>query len=243
MLRDLEEVLLPAATHWQSPRFFAYFANTGSGAGDPRRAARGRAEPGRDPLAHLTGAAGARGADARLARAAARAAGRSARPPRGHGLDRDDDGPRGGTAREAGGSGRRLLRARALLGREGLPPARARARTVPVDDEFRLRLDALDLSGACAVVATVGTTSTSSVDPVRRGRCLRARGGLAARRPTPGSAAVCPEPPRRLRRLGARRLGRRQPAQVAAHADGLLRSWTRRSDPPRRLQPRAGVPA
>ena len=30
VLRDLDEVLLPAVTHWQSPRFFAYFANTGS---------------------------------------------------------------------------------------------------------------------------------------------------------------------------------------------------------------------
>ena len=30
VLRDLDELLLPAATHWQSPRFFAYFANTGS---------------------------------------------------------------------------------------------------------------------------------------------------------------------------------------------------------------------
>jgi aromatic-L-amino-acid decarboxylase len=30
VLRDLDELLLPAVTHWQSPRFFAYFANTGS---------------------------------------------------------------------------------------------------------------------------------------------------------------------------------------------------------------------
>src|SRR5215212_2454741 len=30
VLRDLEEVLLPGLTHWQSPRFFAYFATTGS---------------------------------------------------------------------------------------------------------------------------------------------------------------------------------------------------------------------
>ena len=30
VLRDLDDVLLPALTHWQSPRFFAYFANTGS---------------------------------------------------------------------------------------------------------------------------------------------------------------------------------------------------------------------
>ena len=40
VLRDLDDVLLPAVTHWQSPRFFAYFANTGSEPGDPRRAAR-----------------------------------------------------------------------------------------------------------------------------------------------------------------------------------------------------------
>ena len=30
VLRDLDEILMPAVTHWQSPRFFAYFANTGS---------------------------------------------------------------------------------------------------------------------------------------------------------------------------------------------------------------------
>ena len=30
VLRDLDEVLLPGITHWQSPRFFAYFPSTGS---------------------------------------------------------------------------------------------------------------------------------------------------------------------------------------------------------------------
>ena len=30
VLRDLDEVLMPGLTHWQSPRFFAYFANTGA---------------------------------------------------------------------------------------------------------------------------------------------------------------------------------------------------------------------
>ena len=30
VLRDLDAVLLPGVTHWQSPRFFAYFATTGS---------------------------------------------------------------------------------------------------------------------------------------------------------------------------------------------------------------------
>ena len=30
VLRDLDEVLMPGITHWQSPRFFAYFATSGS---------------------------------------------------------------------------------------------------------------------------------------------------------------------------------------------------------------------
>ncbi len=33
VLADLDKLLLPAMTHWQSPRFFAYFANTASEAG------------------------------------------------------------------------------------------------------------------------------------------------------------------------------------------------------------------
>ena len=30
VLRDLDEILLPGVTHWQSPRYFAYFATTGA---------------------------------------------------------------------------------------------------------------------------------------------------------------------------------------------------------------------
>jgi hypothetical protein len=30
VLRDLDEVLMPGITHWQSPRYFAYFATTGA---------------------------------------------------------------------------------------------------------------------------------------------------------------------------------------------------------------------
>ena len=30
LLRDLDEVILPGLTHWNHPRFFAWFANTGS---------------------------------------------------------------------------------------------------------------------------------------------------------------------------------------------------------------------
>ena len=30
VLRDLDEVIVPGTTHWNHPRFFAYFAITGS---------------------------------------------------------------------------------------------------------------------------------------------------------------------------------------------------------------------
>ena len=33
VLEDLDHLILPALTHWQHPRFFAYFGNTGSDPG------------------------------------------------------------------------------------------------------------------------------------------------------------------------------------------------------------------
>ena len=68
-------------------------------------------------------------------------------------------------------------------------------RRVPVDDAFRLRPDALDLDGACAVVATVGTTSTASVDPVPAiaNACERVGAWLHVDAAYAGSAMVCPE--------------------------------------------------
>jgi aromatic-L-amino-acid decarboxylase len=68
-------------------------------------------------------------------------------------------------------------------------------RTTPVDEEFRLRPDALDLTHACAVVATIGTTSTSSVDPVEAvaAACEREGVWLHVDAAYAGSAAVCPE--------------------------------------------------
>ena len=53
VLRDLDEVLMPGITHWQSPALLRLLRDERLRAGDPRRAARGRAQPGRVPLAHL----------------------------------------------------------------------------------------------------------------------------------------------------------------------------------------------
>ena len=136
VLRDLDEVLLPGMTHWQHPRFFAYFADSRLAPGDPRRDARRRAQPGRVPVAHVAGLDRARGPGVRLGRAAARPAGGLARPHRGRGLDLDDGrddrrAPRDGAQR------RGRLRARALGARQGRAHARdgaaqgARRRRVP----------------------------------------------------------------------------------------------------------------
>jgi aromatic-L-amino-acid/L-tryptophan decarboxylase len=68
-------------------------------------------------------------------------------------------------------------------------------RKVPVDDEFRLRADALDLDDAAIVVATVGTTSTTSVDPVPEiaDACGAAGAWLHVDAAYAGAAMVCPE--------------------------------------------------
>ena len=223
MLRDLDEVLMPGITHWQSPRFFAYFATTASEPGDPRRAPDRRAQPGRDPLAHLARAAGARGGDARLARAAPRPARGPPRPHRGHGLDQHALGARRRPRRRPG---RRVVvcsehahssvdKAAKLLELE--------LRKVPVDDAFRLRTELVDLDDACAVIATIGTTCAASIDPVP-GIADAARqpaSGFTSMRRTPARRPSVPSSDR-LRGLGARGLDRREPAQVARRTHGLL---------------------
>ena len=97
-----------------------------------------------------------------------------------------------------------------------------------------------------AIVATIGTTSSTSVDPIAAIADIAEREGLwlhvdcrlrRSRRDAPGATGA-------VRRLGARRFDRRQPAQVAVHAARRLAA----ADPPDgrpagRLQPRPGVPA
>ncbi len=246
VLRDLDDVLLPGLTHWQSPRFFAYFASTASEpgilaelliAGLNQVGILWRTSPALQELEELTldwlaqllglpdGLHGHIEDTASTGTMIALAAARHAKP-----------GARVVVCSEHTHSS--VDKACRLLELE--------LRPTPADAEFRLRADALDLTDACAVVATVGTTSTSSIDPVAAiADAARARRRLAARRRRlRGLRGGLPRAARALRRLGARRLDRRQPAQVAVHADGLLGALDPAARRPTgRLQLRARVPA
>jgi aromatic-L-amino-acid decarboxylase len=195
LLRDLDDVLMPGLTHWQSPRFFAYFATCASEpailaellvAGLNNVGILWRTSPALQELEQVTLAwlaeliglpAGWHGQledGASIATLAALAAARHGRPDR-----------RVVVCSEHAHSS--VEKACRLLDLE--------IRKTPADDAFRLHVDALDLTDACAVVATAGTTSSTSVDPVapiadaceERGVWLHVDAAYA------GAAMVCPE--------------------------------------------------
>jgi aromatic-L-amino-acid decarboxylase len=194
VLRDLDEILLPGTTHWQSPRFFAYFSNSA-------------AEPG--ILAELLAAT--LNSVAFLWRTSPASTELEAHtldwtaqllglPSGWHGHIEDTASVSTlaalAAAREANGGNvvvcseeahSSVERAARLLGLE--------TRKVPLDDEFRLDPTAVDLSDAAALVATVGTTSTTAVDPVPvlADACERAGVWLHVDAAYAGSAWVCPE--------------------------------------------------
>ncbi len=195
VLRDLDEILLPGITHWQSPRFFAYFATTGSEPGIlAELLAAGlnavgfvwRTSPALTELeelvldwtAQLLGLPEAWHGHiedtASTSTTAALAAARHARPDRRVVV----------CSEEAHASVDKAVRLLDL-----------QLRKIPVDSEFRLRPDLLDLDDACAAVATVGTTSTSSVDPVpaMANACEAAGVWLHVDAAYAGSSWVCPE--------------------------------------------------
>ncbi|HEX4518016.1 MAG TPA: pyridoxal-dependent decarboxylase [Gaiellaceae bacterium] len=193
ILRDFDELIVPGLTLWNHPRFFAYFANTGS-------------EPG--ILAELLTAALNVNAMAWVTSPAATEleqvvldwlAELLGLPPGLHGHIEDT----ASTSTIAALAAARVLRPGGVVyGSEQAhfsveKAARILAleyRTVPVDDEFRMLPD-FPLDDATAVVATVGSTSSTSVDPVGAigPRCREAGVWLHVDAAYAGSAAVCPE--------------------------------------------------
>ena len=194
MLRDLDEILLPGVTHWQHPRFFAYFAVTGSEPGILAEllaatlnsvAILWRTAPAStelevtvlDWVAQLIGLPrGWHGHIEDTASTSTLAALVAARETTGRNVVVCSEHAHSSVEKDA-----------RMLGME--------VRKAPADDAFRMRPDALVLDDAAAVVATVGTTSTTSVDPVAAiaDRCAAAGAWLHVDAAYAGSAMVCPE--------------------------------------------------
>jgi aromatic-L-amino-acid decarboxylase len=194
VLRDLDEVLLPGVTHWQHPRFMAYFAVSSAWPGI---------------LAELLAATlNSVGVLWRTAPASTElelhvadwVAQLIGLPPGWLGHIEDT----ASTSTLAA-----LMVARHVTGRnvvvcsdqahssieKGARMLGMETRKVRSDDEFRLIPEELDLDEAAAVVAAVGTTSTTSVDPIRpiAERCAAAGTWLHVDAAYAGSAMVCPE--------------------------------------------------
>jgi aromatic-L-amino-acid decarboxylase len=166
VLRDLDELIVPALTNWQHPRFFAYFAVTAS-------------EPG--ILAELISAT--LNQVALVWRASPASTELELRtvdwvrqllglPDGWHGHIEDTASTSTLAALIAARhiTGRNVVvcsehahssveKAARMLGME--------LRKVGADERLGMRTEGLDLSDVAAVVATVGTTSFASVDPVR----------------------------------------------------------------------------
>ena len=195
VLRDLDRTILPGITHWQSPRFMAYFSTTASEPAILADLLSGalkqvgilwRASPALQELeevvmawlAELLGLpAGWHGhieEGASFATLAALAAARDAKP--GHRVVLCSEHAHSSVDKAC-----RMLE--------------LELRKVPADESFRLRPDLLDLDRACAVVAVVGTTSSTSVDPVAAiaDRCEAAGVWLHVDAAYAGAAMVCPE--------------------------------------------------
>jgi aromatic-L-amino-acid/L-tryptophan decarboxylase len=195
VLRDLDEILLPGLTHWQSPRFFAYFAATGSEpgilaelliAGLNQVGILWRTSPALQELEEVTldwlaqllglppGLHGHIEDTASTGVLTALAVARSLRPDRRTVVCSEH-------AHSAADKAARLLE--------------LELRKVRVDESFRLLPEALELDDACAVIATIGTTGAGAVDPVPAiaEACEAAGAWLHVDAAYAGAAAVCPE--------------------------------------------------
>ncbi len=197
ILADLD-ILLPGVTHWQHPRFFAYFATTASPPGIIAELIAAtlnqvafiwRTSPAATELEYLV-------VDwlADLLRL----------PPEWHGHIEDTASTSTIAALAAArhATGRRVIVCSEHAHSSVDKAARLldmQIRKVPADTAFRMRSDlcaeAVAMGDVAAVVATVGTTSTTSVDPVEAiAEITHAAGAwLHVDAAYAGSSWVCPE--------------------------------------------------
>jgi len=193
VLRDLDELIVPALTNWQHPRFFAYFAVTASEPGILAEllaatmnqvALNWRASPAStelelrtvDWVRQLLGLPdGWHGHIEDTASTSTLAALIAARHVTGRNVVVCSEHAHSSVEKNA-----------RMLGME--------LRKMPVDDELRMRSD-IAFDDVAAVVATVGTTSFASVDPVRElaKRAHEAGAWLHVDAAYAGSAWICAE--------------------------------------------------
>ncbi len=246
ILADYTRLIEPNATHWQHPGFLAYFGTTASGPGILGEML--TAALGQNPMLWRTSPIGTElegvvvdwlrqglglpegwdglltdtaSTSSLIALAGARqAAGIDAAA---RGLPGRPDVPalRVYASQEAHSSIEKACMTLGL-GRDALV-------RIETDEDYALRPDALEAAIAAdraaghrpiAIVATVGTTSSTAIDPVAAIADIAEREGLWLHVDTAYAGAVALIPERRgaVRRLGARGLDRGEPAQVAVHA-------------------------
>ena len=195
VLADLDRVLLPGLSHSQHPRWFAYFAITGSEpgilaelliAGLNQLGILWRTSPALQELEEVScdwlrqlvglppGFAGHIEDTASTGVLATVIAARKLRPDRNLLVVSEH-------AHSVGEKAARLLD--------------LDLRKVPTDDVFRMRPELVDAEEACAVIATIGTTGMTSIDPVPEIASLCAAAGtwLHVDAAYAGPAAMLPE--------------------------------------------------
>jgi aromatic-L-amino-acid decarboxylase len=193
VLRDMDELIVPALTNWQHPRFFAYFATTAS---EPGILAELLSATVNQVALHWRASPAATELELRAVDWVRQLLGL---PGGWHGHIEDT----ASTSTLAA-----LIAARHVTGRNAVvcsehahssveKAARMlgmELRKVGVDGELRMRTD-VDLSDVAIVVAAVGTTSFASVDPVRElaERAHAAGAWLHVDAAYAGSSWVCEE--------------------------------------------------
>jgi aromatic-L-amino-acid decarboxylase len=166
ILRDLDELIVPAMTNWQHPRFFAYFAITASQPGILAELLSATLNP---VALHWRASPASTELELRVVDWVRQLLGL---PDAWHGHIEHTASTSTLAALVAArhATGRNVLvcsehahsaaeKAARLLGMD--------VRKVGVDDELRMLADGYELDDVAVVVAAVGTTSFASVDPVR----------------------------------------------------------------------------